>query len=212
MENIVTPQEKETEYTSMKRFWTYIKHKCSGNVGVSSLKSKGKLYSHPLDKAELLNKQFQSVFISSDEVSREVFVHSCQMPSSEDDFPVMEDINITESGIRKLLMKLNPSKSPGPDSLAPRVLKELADDTAPILLSIFRRSLASSEVPKGWRTANVVHTTMKNTFVLTFLFVYGVCMFDRIAEHELAEGLPLSTKRTPFRQKDFCFHEKEIGV
>ena len=77
------------------------------------------------------------------------------MLSSEDDFPVIEDINITENSIRKLLMKLNPSKSPGPDNLAPRVLKELADDIAPILLLIFRRSLASGEASKDWRTANV---------------------------------------------------------
>ena len=77
VEHIVTrPQVKETEYTSMKRFWTYIKHKRSGNVGVSSFKSERKLYPHPFDKTELLNKQFWSVFTSSDEVSREDFVHS----------------------------------------------------------------------------------------------------------------------------------------
>ena len=67
VQSIVTPQEKETEYTSMKRFWSFIKHKRSGNVGVSSLKKDRKLYSHPLCKAELLNKQFQSVFTRSDE-------------------------------------------------------------------------------------------------------------------------------------------------
>ena len=76
VEHIVTPQVKETDYTSMKRFWTYIKHKRSGNVGVSPFKSERKIYSHPLDKAELLNKQFRSVFTSSDAVSREDFVHS----------------------------------------------------------------------------------------------------------------------------------------
>ena len=37
------PQERETEYTSRKRFWTFIKHTRSGNVGVSSLKKEGKL-------------------------------------------------------------------------------------------------------------------------------------------------------------------------
>ena len=119
VESIVTPQEREAEYTSMKRFWTFIKHKRSGNVGVSSLKKDRKLYSHPLDKAELLNKQFQSVFTRSDEVSRDEFNHSCRMSSPEDDFPVMDDINITENGIRKLLKDLYPSKSPGPYNLGP---------------------------------------------------------------------------------------------
>ena len=30
---------------------------------------------------------------------------------------------------------------------------------------------------------------MENTFVLNILFVYGVCMFDGIAEHEVAERI-----------------------
>lgn len=148
VENIVTPQEKESEYTNMKRFWTYIKHKRSGNVCVSPLKNEGKLYSHPPDKAELLNKQFQLAFSSSDEDSRSYFINSCPMPSSADDFPEMEHINITENGIKTLLKELNPNKSPGPDNNGPRVLKELAEDIAPVLLAIFKKSLATGEVPQ----------------------------------------------------------------
>ena len=72
----------------------------------------------PLDKAELLNKQFQSVFTRSDEVSRDECNHSCRMPSSED-FSVLDNIIITEIGIRKLLKDLDPSKSPGSDNLGP---------------------------------------------------------------------------------------------
>ena len=105
----------------------------------------GNVYSHPLDKAELLNKQFQLVFTRSIEVNREEFNHSYRMSSSEDDFPVMADINITENGIRKLLKDLDPSKSPSPDNIGPRMLKELADHIAPILLLIYHRSLASGE-------------------------------------------------------------------
>ena len=40
------------------------------------------------------------------------------------------DINITE-GVRKLLTGLNPHKAAGPDSITPRVLKELVDEIAP---------------------------------------------------------------------------------
>ena len=61
----MTPGENENDHQSRKRFWTYVKHKKNGKTGVSSLKHDGKLYSHPVDKAELLNKQFQSVFSSS---------------------------------------------------------------------------------------------------------------------------------------------------
>ena len=37
-----------------------------------------------------------------------------------------EDINITVSGIEKLLKPLNPTKASGPDNISPRVLKEVA--------------------------------------------------------------------------------------
>ena len=66
---IVSPQDQQNDYKGMKRFWTYIKHRRSDNVGVSSLKSEGKLYSHPTDKADILNKQFQYVFSSSANLS-----------------------------------------------------------------------------------------------------------------------------------------------
>ena len=51
---------------------------------------------------------------------------------------------------------MNPNKSPGPDNLGPRVLKELTEDISPILLMIFRRLLKTGEIPEDWRTANVI--------------------------------------------------------
>ena len=95
VEGIVTPGEHESDHQSRRRFWTYVKHKKNGKTCVSSLKQDGKLYSHPVDKAELLNKQFQSVCSSSEEVSRED---------------------------TKLQKDLKPNKSPGPDNLGPRLL------------------------------------------------------------------------------------------
>ncbi|MCG8047766.1 MAG: reverse transcriptase family protein, partial [Candidatus Thiodiazotropha endolucinida] len=80
---------------------------------------------------------------------------SGRMPPGEDQFPVMEELNITINGIVKLLKDLNPYKSPGPDNIGPRVLKELADDVAPLLLLIYRKSLDTGEVPDDWRSANV---------------------------------------------------------
>ena len=75
------------------------------------------------------------------------------MPSSEDDFPEMEhiNINITENFIRKLFKEINPNKSPSPVNLGPRVLKELANDIAPVLLPIFKKFPATGEVPQDWR-------------------------------------------------------------
>ena len=39
----------------------------------------------------------------------------------------MPDINITEPGVNKILTKLKPHKTPGPDDISPFKLKEMAD-------------------------------------------------------------------------------------
>ena len=51
--------------------------------------------------------------------------------------PTMPDIDISASGILKLLTSLNPSKVAGPDSIKPVVLKELANEIAPFVTAIF---------------------------------------------------------------------------
>ena len=47
-------------------------------------------------------------------------------------------------------------KSPGPDGIYPRILREAREDIAGALREIFVSSLATGEVPEDWRIANVV--------------------------------------------------------
>ena len=138
----------------MKRFWIYIKHRKSDNIGVSSLNTDGKLSSHPIDQADILNMLLKSVFSISENISGEEFSKSDPMPTTEDQFPVIQNIDITLNGVVKLPRDLNPTKSPGPDNLGPRVLTELAHEVGPLLLLIYRKSLQTSEVPEDWRKAN----------------------------------------------------------
>ena len=53
----------------------------------------------------------------------------------------MQNINITETGIKKLLNNLKPHKAAGPDKIPSRILKECSEVISPILLIIFRKSL-----------------------------------------------------------------------
>ena len=55
----------------------------------------------------------------------------------------------------KKLKKLNPSKSPGPDGLHPKVLKEAAEALAEQLAVIFNKTIEEGCVPDGWKVANV---------------------------------------------------------
>ena len=70
-------------------------------------------------------------------------------------FARMSNIQVTESGVLKLLAGLKPSKAAGPDGLHPTVPKEVAPVITPTLAFIFQKSLDSSSVPDDWRVANV---------------------------------------------------------
>ncbi|VDI69164.1 Hypothetical predicted protein [Mytilus galloprovincialis] len=67
--------------------------------------------------------------------------------------PTMKNITITTEGMDKLLKTLNPNKSPGPDGISPKILKELHSETAP--LSYCFQYLDTGVVPNDWRSANV---------------------------------------------------------
>ena len=67
----------------------------------------------------------------------------------------MEDIQVDEAGIRKLLQKTNPRKTTGPDSIPARILKDCATEVAPIITIIFNKSLQEGKVPEDWRHATV---------------------------------------------------------
>jgi hypothetical protein len=59
--------------TPRLRFWTYIKHKKSDKSGVAPLRKNGRLETDPINKANILNEQFQSVFSPSTNIDREEF-------------------------------------------------------------------------------------------------------------------------------------------
>ena len=67
----------------------------------------------------------------------------------------MDDIKISEQGVKKLMEDLNPYKAGGPDGISPRVLRELVEELAPALTIIFQSSLSTDIVPTGWRDAYI---------------------------------------------------------
>ena len=130
-----------------KRFWNYIKSLRKDNCGVSPLKDKGKLYSEPIDKATIFNKQYQSVFTKE---------NNSTIPTPEGNpSPSMPDKVITTEGILTLLRKLNPKKATGPDMMPARILKEMADQCAQYLCILYRKCFSNGEIPDVWKTANV---------------------------------------------------------
>jgi len=68
---------------------------------------------------------------------------------------ILSNINITEETILKKLKKIKINKSPGPDSIHPRVLREISDEICIPLKIILNISLQTMTLPDDWKHANV---------------------------------------------------------
>ena len=77
--------------------------------------------------------------------------------------PPMDEFNISTGGILKLLKKLNPGKAAGPDKLKPLLLRELAEETAPIIQILYERSIQTGKLSKDWCHALVTPIFKKGT-------------------------------------------------
>ena len=103
----------------------------------------------------------------------------------------MMDIYISTPGVQKLLANLNPSKAAGPDNLSPRVLRELSDVLADPLARLFRKSLASGQVPVGWKHASVTPVFKKGQKYLCSNYrpISLTCVISTVMEHIICSSL-----------------------
>ena len=67
----------------------------------------------------------------------------------------LNNINITKEIVLKKLKKIKVNKSPGPDKLHPRVLREVSASIAEPLADIFATSIQTRQLPDEWKHAHV---------------------------------------------------------
>ena len=67
----------------------------------------------------------------------------------------LNNFNIEEGLILKKLSELNVSKTPGPDSLHPKLLQELRIELSKPLTALFKLSVDSGVIPQDWKEAIV---------------------------------------------------------
>jgi hypothetical protein len=203
VQGLISPDPDEPKGT--KKFWTYIKHCKQDSTGVAPLLGDdGKLMDDATGKAEILNRQFTSVFskispltlAQSSASTLRKYLPADKPPraGSQDHLsphPGMPDFEITDNGVSKLLKNLKPHKAAGPDSIRPLVLKELYLEITPILTFIFQRTIDTGEIPDEWRQANVVPIYKKGpkSIPANYRPVSLTCICSKLMEHIMSSNI-----------------------
>ena len=99
------------------------------------------------EQAETMGQFFASVFTRSDG----------EPPEKEqiNGNVSLDDIDITEERVKKLIDGLREFAAPGPDGFPPILLKILRDEIALPLTILFRKSMDDGRIPDEWRDAHV---------------------------------------------------------
>ncbi|MCG8032216.1 MAG: hypothetical protein JAZ03_08575 [Candidatus Thiodiazotropha taylori] len=135
--------------TDPKIFWKYVRSKAKTKSTVSKLQMDGGLLStNDQETATTLNNYFTTVFEKEPDGP---LPHFTERTYNQ----VLENIEITESKIGKVVDALNASKSQGPDDFHPKYLKETKEQLTYPLKVIFEKSLNEGKLPDEWKKANV---------------------------------------------------------
>ena len=96
---------------------------------------------------EDLNEYFASVFTKE----KDVVDGECR----KEDGDILGHVEIKKE-VLEVSKNIKVDKSPGPDRVYPRILREAKEEIAEALAKIFVSCLATGEVPKDWGIANIV--------------------------------------------------------
>ena len=136
-----------------KKFWGYVNSKRKTKVNIPDLDKtddkKSPRTTNDHEKAEVLNQYFKKVFTKEDLV---------KIPNA----PIktittkLKELEIAKPMIEKKLKELNQNKSPGPDNIHPRILKELCTELAEPITIIFLKSIDAGQLPSSWKDGHII--------------------------------------------------------
>ena len=157
------------------------------------------------EKADIHNQQFQSVFTTKEPLSLSrlcttklqdmadsgTMRHEAVPAGVLNSTPVMEEFGISVNGILKLLQYLKPNKAAGPDRLKPILLKELREEIAPVVQTIFERSIQTGKLPADWCRAQVtpIFKKGKTSSAANYRPISLTCILCKVLEHIMASHL-----------------------
>ena len=136
---------------NQKKFWKYIKAKRFSSTSIKCLIKNGQTFTKTKDILDTLNTTFYEAFsLDNNPPSETVIAGQVGL-----NFPDMQAIDISCSGVKALIDGLDASKAPGPDHISPKLLKLIPEEASRCLKLIFESSLRKSEVPRDWKKATI---------------------------------------------------------
>jgi len=131
-----------------KSFYAYVRSKTTVKVKVGPLMKEGKLISDSEGMSEVLNEYFSTVFTVEDMGSMpEGSGHGCGSG--------LDKIGITEEQVVRAIKVLKDNKAPGVDGLNSTFIKGCIGGLVRPLVLLFNKSLATGQIPRDWKVANV---------------------------------------------------------
>ena len=139
-----------------KAIFSNVNSKLKTETGIADLDIKSSKATTDSEKAEALNEFCRDAFTEED---------TSNIPNfhTEDTRKPLEELKITEEKMKERLESLNPHKSPGPDGLHPRVLKEVSNEISKPLATIMQTSLDEHILPQNWEDAYVSPISKKGS-------------------------------------------------
>ena len=142
-------EERLLNANNLGAFYKFVNNKTGSHSSIPPLKNNlnSFLFSDE-DKANLLNKYFESVFTKDDGI---VPPFPSRIPPNN---PGISDVTITPHIINKILIKLKTNSAAGPDCLPPPIFFHHAAASMQYPLSILFRSLIDlHSLPSEWKTS-----------------------------------------------------------
>lgn len=186
-----------------KIFWKYVSSKTRTKSRIADLYTdEDRLLKTTCDKekAMVLSDKFSAVFVTEPEG---------ELPRPQPrEAPILENIEITHGMIRKAIQKLKRNKSPGPDGVHPRIIKEMAGELLIPLKILFDSSMEEGVVPEDWRIAHVtpIYKKGNKSDPGNYRPVSLTSIFCKLMESILREAIMAHMKRNKlFSSKQFGF-------
>ena len=145
-----------------KKWWHILKSLLgqTSDSAIPPIHYEGKIITGDKDKASAFNAFFSGAAQLEDS--------NANIPNTgQYEGPTLDEILITREDVMDQLINLDTTKAYGPDGPSPRLLKEGRQTIAPILCSLFNKSLQQCSVPDLWKRASVIPIFKKGKKELT---------------------------------------------